>query len=99
MRADSALSAGQLVGTVVSASSGAPIKSAQVWLDYPDHRHTTRFVITDTDGQFDITGLPADRGMLHSRIIGFRADSVAIDERLGVVLRFALRVNPFRIQY
>jgi hypothetical protein len=96
---DATLSVGQLVGSVVSASNGAAIAGAQVWFTYRDQDHSMRPVITDADGHLSITGLPAGGGVLHSQVIGFRADSIAIDQGLGVAVRFALRVNPLRIQY
>lgn len=95
---DSLPAAGEVVGSVVSAHDGAPIQSAQVWIYFPPNRHTARVVITNAQGDFRITGLPADSGVLSAKRIGLRSQSIDVDLRRGVRARFALRINPLRLE-
>src|SRR5438270_10534726 len=61
---DSALAPGEIEGTVVSATTGAPVLWAEVSIEYPQHRHTMRRVFGDTEGRFRIKGLPDEDGIL-----------------------------------
>jgi TonB-linked SusC/RagA family outer membrane protein len=58
---------GVIAGTVVSASTGAPIPSVQVLL-----AGTTTGVITDGSGRFRIGGLSGETAALDVRRLGFR---------------------------
>jgi hypothetical protein len=97
LEVDSLPAAGEAVGTVVSAHDGTPIQSAQVWISFPPDRHTPRGVITDAEGQFRLVGLPADSGVLSAKRIGLKSQSIDVDLRHGVRVRFALRINPLRL--
>jgi hypothetical protein len=59
---DSSLREGEIRGRLVSASTGAPVQFGRVWMTYPNHRHTTRQIIADTEGHFLIAGLPDETG-------------------------------------
>ena len=96
---DSTLSSGEIAGTVVSASTGAPAPMVTVWIDYPAHRHTQRQVFTDAEGNFRIKGLPDERGILHASGLGFHPDSVPINPQTKSFVRFALPVTLVRLMY
>jgi carboxypeptidase family protein len=96
---DSTLSSGEIAGTVVSASTGAPAPMVTVWIDYPAHRHTERQVFTDAEGNFRIRGLPDERGILHASGLGFHPDSVPINPQTKSFVRFALPVTLVRLMY
>jgi len=96
---DSTLSSGEIVGTVVSASTGAPAPMVTVWIAYPAHRHTERQVFTGAEGSFRIKGLPEETGMLHASGLGFRPDSVPINPQTKSVVRFALPVTRVILNY
>jgi carboxypeptidase family protein len=96
---DSTLSSDEIAGTVVSASTGAPVLRAEVWIDYPNHRHTERTVYGDTEGNFLMGGLPGEPGVLHVQGDGFARDSVTINPQSKPRVRFALRVIPIILRY
>jgi hypothetical protein len=96
---DSSLSSGEIAGTVVSASTGAPAPMVEVWIDYPAHRHTERLVHTDAEGNFRIKGLPDEMVILHAGGLGFRGDSVPINPQTKSFVRFALPVTPIILMY
>jgi len=96
---DSTLSSGEIAGTVVSASTGAPAPMVTVWIDYPAHRHTERQVFTDAEGNFRIKGLPDETGILHASGLGFRPDSVPINPQTKSRVRLALLVVPIILRY
>lgn len=96
---DSSLSSGEIAGSVVSASTGARVPTAEVWIDYPNHRHTERTVYADAEGNFRIRGLPDEMGILHAQGDGFRRDSVTIHPHAKSLVRFALLVTPIIIRY
>jgi hypothetical protein len=96
---DSTLSSGEIAGTVVSASTGAPAPMVDVWIDYPAHRHTERLVHTDAEGNFRIKGLPNETVILHASGLGFHPDSVSINPQTRSFVRFALPVTLVRLMY
>jgi hypothetical protein len=96
---DSSLSPGEIAGTVVSASTGAPAPMVEVWIDYPAHRHTERLVHTDAEGNFRIKGLPDEPVILHAGGLGFRTDSVSINPQSKSFVRFALPVTRINLMY
>jgi hypothetical protein len=96
---DSTLSSGEIVGTVVSASTGAPAPMVTVWIAYPAHRHTERQVFTDAEGTFRIKGLPDETGILHASGLGFRPDSVPVNPQTKSFVRFALAVTRITLMY
>ena len=83
----------------MSASTGAPVPRAEVWIAYPNHRHTERMVFADAEGNFRIRGLPDEMGILHAQGDGFRRDSVTINPHAKPVVRFALPVTPIILRY
>jgi hypothetical protein len=96
---DSSLSSGEIAGTVVSASSGAPATMVEVWIDYPGRRHTKRWLLSDAEGHFRIKGLPDEMGILHAGGLGFLTDSVPINPQTRSFVRFALPVTPVTLMY
>jgi hypothetical protein len=99
IQSDSTLPAGEIEGSVISASSGTAVVGAQVWFSYPDHHHTRRNVFTNANGEFRVKGLPPEDVLISSGRIGFLVDSVKVDSGLKARVRFALRVMPVIIQY
>lgn len=98
MAVDSLPARGEAVGTVVSAHDGTPIESVHVRINFPQNRLMSREVLTDEQGEFRIDALPADRGVLTAMRIGLKRESIDVDLRHGVRVRFALRINPLRLQ-
>jgi hypothetical protein len=78
---------------------GTALASAQVWVTFPEHRHTSRMVITNAQGEFRIDGLPPEDAVLTASRIGLIPERVEIDLRKGVRVRLALRPSALRIQY
>jgi hypothetical protein len=60
----------KITGRVVSADTGNPVRRAQVRVNAPDTR-TNRMVITDSQGRYEITGLPAARYRLQVSKAGY----------------------------
>ena len=61
---------GKVTGRVVSADTGNPIRRAQVRLSAPDIR-TNRMAVTDSQGRYELTGLPAARYRLQVAKAGY----------------------------
>lgn len=76
----STLPQGEITGRVVSASTGVPVPKGEVWIVYPNHRHTKRKVFADAEGHFGMKGLPDEFGTLYGAGEGFRTDSVRCRE-------------------
>jgi len=95
---DSALAPGEIVGTVISASTGEPVMRAELSIEYPDHRHTRRSVSGDSEGHFRMRGLPDEDGVLYAGGDWFRTDSLIVNPRTKPVIRFALHVTTVTIQ-
>ena len=60
----------KIAGRVVAAETGAPIRRAQINLNSQDSR-VSRVIATDSDGNFEIAGLPAGRYRLRVNKGGF----------------------------
>ena len=60
----------KITGRVVSADSGNPIRRAQIRVTAPEVR-TNRLAVTDSQGRYEITGLPAARFRLQVTKAGY----------------------------
>jgi TonB-linked SusC/RagA family outer membrane protein len=69
-------------GTVTSAEDGEPVAGASVAV-----KGTTYGTITDGNGKFTLSGLPAAAGILTVSFIGLETVEVEIGENLAIVLR------------
>ena len=68
-------------GTVTSAEDGEPVAGASVIV-----KGTTFGTITDIDGKFTLSGIPASAGTIVISFIGMESKEVAIEENLAIVL-------------
>lgn len=97
---DSTLLQGEIAGRLLNAVTGAPLQYGEVSIVYPDHRHTSRRVVTDAEGNFRIRGLPDESARVIAGRLGFRSESILLNPSLKRFVRFALTVDPsFTIWY
>ncbi|MGL4852679.1 MAG: SusC/RagA family TonB-linked outer membrane protein [Phocaeicola sp.] len=73
--------ADKVTGTVISTEDGFPVVGASVLV-----KGTTVGTITDLDGQFTLTNLPADAKMLVVSFIGMATQEVAVKPNVNISL-------------
>lgn len=74
----------QVTGNVTSEEDGLPVVGASVLV-----KGTTVGTVTDIDGNFTITGLPASAKLLVVSFIGLQSQEVAVKPVVNVVLKSA----------
>ena len=82
---------GVISGTVLAVGSEAPVANAQIAA-----QGTSRLTITDANGRFRLTGLPAGEVTLQIRRVGFRAQTQRATSGTEN-LRILLAESPFEL--
>lgn len=72
----------QVTGTVISEEDGLPVVGASVLV-----KGTTIGTVTDIDGNFTISGVPADGKTIIVSFIGLQSQELAIKSQMDVVLK------------
>ncbi len=73
----------KITGVVISEEDGEPIIGASVFVK----GHNTIGTITDVDGNFTLTGVPASAKFLTVSYVGFATQDVAIKPILKIILK------------
>lgn len=86
---------GRIEGSVVLQSTGAPIPGVQIVLE-----GTSRGAVTDVQGAFTLSRVPAGRHTLTARFVGYQTESRTVDVPAGdtATVAFQLREEAIRLQ-
>lgn len=86
---------GAVAGQVVRASNGQPVSGAQVIV-----QGTNLGTLTDDQGSYRLTGVPAGRQVIQIRVIGFQRVSRAVQVQAGqaVTADFELTVSAVSLE-
>lgn len=84
---------GAVSGVVRDANSLQPLESVQVFVE-----GTEIGTLTDRDGQFRLTGVPAGEATVTARLIGYRAASAAVTVRAGQAAQVTLELTRSAVQ-
>ncbi|HKN66072.1 MAG TPA: SusC/RagA family TonB-linked outer membrane protein [Gemmatimonadaceae bacterium] len=82
---------GTITGTVVAAGSESPVASAQIAA-----QGTNRLTVSDVNGRFRLTGLPAGEVVIEVRRVGFRPLTQRVTAGTDNV-RFVLNETPLEL--
>jgi hypothetical protein len=100
MLAPPAAGQAQLVGTVTDGSTGAPLPSANVFID-----GTLRGVATDRQGNFNLEGLAPGRYSVVATMVGYKRESRTVvlksasqANETAITLEFALAPQPIQMR-
>lgn len=97
IKTDTLASAGEIFGTIISATTGEPLKYVNVNFRVGAYRPPgTR---TDSAGEFRFASQPEREVVLYTQRLGYKRDSITVDTRKAVALRMALRVNILHVMY
>lgn len=80
---------GTVAGTIYSSASGNSLNNAEVSLE-----NTTYRTMSDSGGRFWLTGVPAGRGTLVVKYVGFATSTVAVEIPSGGSVTTAIELKP-----
>ena len=88
--------AGEVDGIVVDGYWAEPVAYAQIVYRDAEHPQESVGAISDADGHFRITRLPARSVVIRASLIGYLADTIRVDGKSGQFVRFGLRRQATR---
>ena len=92
--APAAAQTGSVTGTILDASTGAPLDAVQVSLETVGATETTLGGLTQATGRFLIINVPVGQYVLRAQLLGFGTQTQVVDVTAGQAAVVDMRLEP-----